>query len=127
MGGGVSKSRRVPLEDRIKYIKTTPFYLYLQDDTLQEFAACFPFMVQIKKGETPKLDENKLYIVSTGELELSTTMADPKMKIENKGYLCKKRPGDILSKPKEQKLATEKVRLQVQDLFDLKSFHCSDS
>lgn len=115
MGGAVSKARQLPQEDRIKYIKTTPFYLYLQDDTLQEFAACFPYMIKIKKGETPKLDENKLYIVATGELELSTTMADPKMKIEHKGYLCKKRPGDILSKPKEQKIATEKVRFQFRD------------
>lgn len=109
MGGAVSKGRRLSQEDRIKYIKTTPFYLYLQNDTLQEFAACFPYMILIKKGETPKLDESKLYIVATGELELTTTMADPKMKIENKGYLCKKRPGDILHKPKEQKLATEKL------------------
>jgi hypothetical protein len=31
------------------------------------------------------------------------------MKIENKGYLCKKNPGDLVSLPKEQDLATEQV------------------
>lgn len=109
MGSAVSKERQLSQEDRIKHIKKTPFYLYLQDDTLQEFARCFPCMIVIKKGETPALDNNNVYIVATGELELSATMADPKMKIEHKGYLCKKRPGDILNKPKEQKIATEKL------------------
>lgn len=73
-------------------------------------AKCFSQSKIVKNGDTITLEENSVYIIAKGELELSTTMADPKMKIESKGYLCKKRPGDIISKSKEQRLATEKVR-----------------
>eukprot|EP00979_Chaetoceros_neogracilis_P018411 scaffold10584_cov211-Chaetoceros_neogracile.AAC.1 len=88
MGGAVSRTKRLTLDERVQHIRRTPFFLYLDVSTLGEFGKCFP---------------------TTGELNLSTTMADPKYRLESKGYLCKKRPGDIISKPKEQRLATEKL------------------
>jgi len=109
MGGAASKIKRVTPEERIQYIKRTPFFLYLQDETLKEFANCFTYFVECKEGETLTLDENKVYIVAKGELELSTAMAEPSSKIEYKGYLCKKHPGDIVCKHQEQQIATKKV------------------
>ena len=109
MGGAISKTKRLTLEERVQFIKGTPFFLYLEDSTLKEFAKCFSRIDSVKKGERLSLNENLVYIIATGDLELSTTMADPKMKIEHKGYLCKKHPGDIISKPKEQGLATKEV------------------
>jgi hypothetical protein len=110
MGGAVSRTKRLTLDERVQHIRRTPFFLYLDVSTLGEFGKCFPTTVFVKKGDILTLNENLVYIIAKGELNLSTTMADPKYRLESKGYLCKKRPGDIISKPKEQRLATEKVR-----------------
>jgi hypothetical protein len=114
MGGAVSKRHVKVLspQERIQYIKKSPFYLFLHDETLQEFGYCFPFLLRVKEGDIVNLDRNKVYIVAEGELELRTTLPEPKGKIESKGYLCKKRPGDIISKPCENEIVVEKVRDQ---------------
>lgn len=112
MGGAVSKLKKASLEDRVNYIKKTPFFLYLEDDTLKEFANCFQAFIKCTAGETLSLDDH-VYIIAKGELTLSTTMADTKSKIENKGYLCKKHPGDIFFPSKEQEIAVEKVRKDI--------------
>lgn len=107
--GGLASKQRISKQEKVGYIKNSPFYLYLTDETLEEFGKCFPFVKQCKEGDEISLDENTIYIIGKGSLELSATMADPSMKIENKGYLCKKRPGDLVSLPKEQDMATEQV------------------
>ncbi len=109
MGGAVSKKRKVTIEERVNCVKKTPFSLYLKDETLREFALCFPSYVETKANENLSLNEN-IYIVSRGELTLSTTMPDPNNRIEHKGYLCKKYAGDIFNLKREQELAAEKVK-----------------
>ena len=109
MGGAVSKKRKVTIEERVNCVKKTPFSLYLKDETLREFALCFPSYVETKANENLSLNEN-IYIVSRGELTLSTTMPDPNNRIEHKGYLCKKYAGDISNLKREQELAAEKVK-----------------
>ena len=89
MGGAASKVRKITHEERIRYIKSTPFYLYLQDGTLEEFANCFVNFLECEKGETLNLERNDVYIVAKGCFELTTTMPEPKSRIEHKGYLCK--------------------------------------
>lgn len=114
MGGAVSKRHAQTLlpHERIQFIKQSPFYLFLHDEILKEFANCFPYLLRVKEGDILNLDRNKVYIVAEGELELRTTLPEPKSKIESKGYLCKKRPGDIISKPRENEIVVEKVSCQ---------------
>lgn len=107
--GGLASKQRISKQEKLGYIKNSPFYLYLTDETLEEFGKCFPFVKHCREGDEISLDENTIYIIGKGSLELSATMADPSMKIENKGYLCKKHPGDLVSLPKEQDMATEQV------------------
>ena len=107
--GGLASKQRISKQEKLGYIKNSPFYLYLTDETLEEFGKCFPFVKHCKEGDEISLDENTIYIIGKGSLELSATMADPSMKIENKGYLCKKHSGDLVSLPKEQDMATEQV------------------
>jgi hypothetical protein len=111
MGAAVSKksSKRLPLHSKVKYLKTTPFFLYLQDDLLDEFAQCFPYTKRCKEGETINIDHENVYIVAYGELELKTILPKSSGKIETRGFLCKKHPGDIVYQRNTQKLATEKV------------------
>ncbi len=124
MGGAVSKRRKISLDERLNYVKKTPFSLYLKDDTLKEFAMCFPSFMECKENEVLVLGEN-IYLVAQGELTLATTMPDPNNVIENKGYLCKKYPGDHISLTKEQKNAVEKVRIDI--LHSHCSFYLMDS
>lgn len=114
MGGLISKrqSRGVKLsrERRIEYLKKTPFFLYLHGDDLEEFASCFSMAQSFLANETLTLDQEVVYIVSEGELELRTTLPHAHSKVENSGYLCKKAVGDIISKPQAQRQAARKVR-----------------
>ncbi len=111
MGAAISKksSWRLSLEFKINSISKTPFFLYLQDDVLKEFAQCFRNTVRCKEGETINIDKETVYIVADGELELKTIIPNATSKIETCGFLCKKCPGDIVYQPQAQKLATEKV------------------
>lgn len=110
MGAAASKRRsKVYLESKILCLKNTPFFLYLQDDLLDEFAQCFQRTIRCNEGETINIDHNKVYVVAQGELELKTILPKPEGKIETCGFLCKKYPGDIICQPQAQKLATEKV------------------
>ena len=44
MGSALSFVKRssVPIEDRVNYIKNSPFLLYIPEEVLIEFAKCFP-------------------------------------------------------------------------------------
>ena len=98
-------------------MRNTPFFLYLQDDLLEEFAECFQYSVRCNEGETVKIDHDKVYIVAQGELELKTILPMPEGKIESRGFLCKKYPGDIVYQPQSQNLAAEKVCFENGSLF----------
>lgn len=112
MGGIVSKqrkSKKLSIESKLQCLKTTPFFLFLKDEILVEFAKCFQSTISCNSGDTIKIDSEKVYIVAQGELELKTVLPRPEGKIETRGFLCKKYPGDIIHQRQTQKLATEKV------------------
>lgn len=85
------------MEKRIKYLKETPFYQYLTDETVHEFAECFPRSIRTTPGKGITLDSRKIYVVAQGEVDLSTIYPEKDSKMEAKGYLCRKRCGDIVN------------------------------
>lgn len=102
MGSGVSTHRRkeggvVLLQEKVKYLKESPFFQYLTPETINDFAQCFPETLSTNPGKRIALDPRKMYIVCNGEVNLSTSYPDKLAKIEAKGYLCRKRRGDTVS------------------------------
>lgn len=94
---GFMASRRFSsIEKRVSLLQETPFFQYLTPETINEFALCFTQSVRGIPGKTLKLDLNKIYLVCEGEVHLSTTFPEEGTKIETKGYLCRKRRGDII-------------------------------
>ncbi len=57
-----------------------------------------------------ELGVNDIYIVAEGELELSTVIPGKQRKLDSSGYLCKKRPGDIVTKTSTKEDVQRKVR-----------------
>ena len=119
MGAIVSKrhSKSLTLESKISCLKKTPFFLYLQDDLLEEFAKCFQYEKVCKEGETILVDSDNVYVVAQGALELKTLLPSPEGKLETNGFLCKKYPGDIIYQPEAQQLANDKVGIKVHDIY----------
>jgi CRP-like cAMP-binding protein len=101
MGSGVSTHRRkdggVSVQEKVKYLKESPFFQYLTPETINDFAQCFPETLRTNPGKRITLDSRKMYIVCNGEVDLSTSYPDKGAKIEAKGYLCRKRRGDTVS------------------------------
>lgn len=101
MGSGVSTYRRkagdVSMQTKVNYLKESPFFQYLTPETINEFAQCFPETTTTSPGNRITLDPRKMYIVCEGEVDLSTSYPDKGTKIEARGYLCRKRRGDIVS------------------------------
>ena len=77
------------------------------------------------------LNPDDVYLVAEGELELSTILPDAANKIDSAGYLCKKRPGDIVTKTSSKQDAQRKVSLgkKVSDLVieDVTIVSCSST
>ena len=84
-------------EKRIRFLKETPFYQYLTPETIDEFARCFTHTMRSKPGKSILLDAHHLYVVCEGEVDLSTSFPEEGSKLEAKGYLCRKRRGDIVN------------------------------
>mmetsp|Transcript_68367 Transcript_68367/g.101546 ORF Transcript_68367/g.101546 Transcript_68367/m.101546 type:complete len:136 (+) Transcript_68367:687-1094(+) len=59
--------------------------------------------------ETIPIKSDSIYVIADGEIELSTIIPSENTKVDNLGYLCKKRPGDIVNKRQTQKEAVRKV------------------
>ncbi|KAL7525496.1 hypothetical protein ACHAXR_001031, partial [Thalassiosira sp. AJA248-18] len=102
MGSGISLPRRknggtISLDKRIKYLQETPFYQYLTAETIHEFAQCFPQTIRTQPGKDITLDSQKVYIVCEGEVEAWSVYPQEGAKVEAKGYLCRKRHGDIVN------------------------------
>lgn len=94
---GFMASRRFStIEERVSLLQETPFFQYLTPETINEFALCFTQSVRGIPGKTLKLNSNKIYLVCEGEVHLSTTFPEEGTKLETKGYLCRKRRGDII-------------------------------
>ena len=100
MGAGVFLRKKggsgLGLEKRIKFLRETPFFQYLTAETLNEFAQCFPQTIQATPGQAIALDSQNIYVVCEGEVDLSTSYPVEGTKIEAKGYLCRKKRGDIV-------------------------------
>ena len=85
------------MQEKVKYLKESPFFQYLTPETINDFAQCFPETLRTNPGKRITLDSRKMYIVCNGEVDLSTSYPDKGAKIEAKGYLCRKRRGDTVS------------------------------
>ena len=107
MGNAISA--QLSFEERISFLKKTPFFIYLPDLKLFELAECVKHTLLVKEGENIRLEEDTIYIVIEGELELSVLIPTPDKKNECRGYLCRKKPGDVLSKIAANKHATRQV------------------
>jgi CRP-like cAMP-binding protein len=86
----------IPLDEAVRHIKGTPFNQYLDDETIEGFARSFLRVHRALPGTRIELDGDRLYIVSRGAVDLSTTYPDH-TKVEATGYLCRKKEGDIIS------------------------------
>lgn len=83
----------ISLAEAVQYIKGTPFNQYLDDDTIEGFARSFVHVQIAEPGSRIDLDGDRLYIVSRGTVDLSTTYPDH-TKVEATGYLCRKKEGE---------------------------------
>ena len=100
MGSGASSlapGGALSLERRIQYLRETPYSVYITPETLREFARCFHQTVRTRPGRSISLDPRKIYVVCEGEVDLSTSFPDRDAKVEAKGYLCRKRRGDVVN------------------------------
>ncbi|KAL3821971.1 hypothetical protein ACHAXA_004459 [Cyclostephanos tholiformis] len=108
MGSGVSKATdalafsrhqrgALTAEQKIKFLKETPFFQYLTPETIDEFAQCFTKTIRAKPSKTILLDVHAVYVVCEGEVHLSTSFPEEGTKLQTKGYLCRKRRGDIIN------------------------------
>ena len=92
------KGGPISIDKRIKILQHTPFFQYLTIETTNEFAQCFPNTIHTDSGKSISLDPRKIYIVAEGEIVLSASYPDTGgRKVEARGYLCRKRRGDIVN------------------------------
>uniref|UniRef100_A0A7S2KVM8 Cyclic nucleotide-binding domain-containing protein n=1 Tax=Leptocylindrus danicus TaxID=163516 RepID=A0A7S2KVM8_9STRA len=109
MGGSCSvqkilplKHSSVPLGERVKYFQHTPFFLMMSDTKLNELASCFPRALKVGPDQPVEVGNDDIFVIATGELKLSTSIPNECTKLESSGYLCRKRPGDIVTKMSTQ-------------------------
>ncbi|KAL7554416.1 hypothetical protein ACHAWF_017853 [Thalassiosira exigua] len=123
MGAGASsllgKRGNLSLEKRIKYLQETPFFQYLTPDTINDFARCFPQTVRSNPGKSITLDPRRIYVVCEGEVDLSTSYPQEGTKIEAKGYLCRKRRGDIVNVCSTQEDVERRMTVKSQKMKGL--------
>ena len=108
----------VPLEKAVECISKTPFYQYLDSDTIEQFAKCFLTVKCSAAGTRVDLDSQRLYIVAKGEVDLSTTYPDH-TKVEASGYLCRKREGDVINLKHTREDARRKASANSNKIDDL--------
>mmetsp|Transcript_14217 Transcript_14217/g.30373 ORF Transcript_14217/g.30373 Transcript_14217/m.30373 type:complete len:620 (+) Transcript_14217:167-2026(+) len=122
MGSGISLRRKggpLSLEKRIKYLRETPFSIYLTAETIDEFAMCFPQTIRTVPGKSIKLDHRKIYVVCEGEVDLSASYPQKNTKVEARGYLCRKRRGDIVSVRQAKEDIARRMTLKSHKMKDL--------
>ena len=119
----VLPSRNAPItrEQRVEYLKATPFFMYLDsDDMLVQMADCFDQVVHVDQGEKFNAPDNDTFIVASGAMELSTNVPSSERKsLFTKGFLCNKCPGDIINKGGVEENAKRRVtQAKLRDLVD---------
>ncbi|GMI08839.1 hypothetical protein TrRE_jg2152 [Triparma retinervis] len=109
-------------EQRVEYLKHTPFFMYLDTDALlNELADCFAVTIFVEAGQKLKDDDSgNMYIVAKGEMELSTVIPTTQRKTGfQKGFLCSKFAGDIVNKKSTEKDAKRRVsKAKLQDFVE---------
>ncbi|KAL7467818.1 hypothetical protein ACHAXS_008058 [Conticribra weissflogii] len=123
MGSSVSvlkkrTDRSISFDQKVTYLKLTPFFQYLTSDAVEEFAKCFPGSLSCPPGKNIELESHRIYIVCEGEVDLSTSYPEAGTKVEAKGYLCRKRQGDIVNlyqtqKDIERQMSSKKKKLRM--------------
>mmetsp|Transcript_64768 Transcript_64768/g.76038 ORF Transcript_64768/g.76038 Transcript_64768/m.76038 type:complete len:613 (+) Transcript_64768:81-1919(+) len=126
MGAAFSaRPAKIPVEECMQYLRKTPFFLYLSDETLQEFALCFPTAIKVNADQIAQLQSGNNYVVAKGELDLSTLIpATNPSKIDTKRYLCKKKPGDIINTDETkndavQQMSTPKLKNYIDNIVTI--------
>lgn len=129
MGAAASKRRSkiLSVESKISCLKKTPFFLYLQEDLLEEFAQCFQYIKSCNEGETVHIDVDNVYIVAQGELDLQTILPKPEAKVETHGFLCKKYPGDVIYQQQAKKMVAAKVSFRLIIIVSLLLYFVQDN
>mmetsp|Transcript_19866 Transcript_19866/g.41672 ORF Transcript_19866/g.41672 Transcript_19866/m.41672 type:complete len:619 (+) Transcript_19866:1290-3146(+) len=123
MGSSVSVVKKrtdksIAFDQKVAYLKLTPFFQYLTSDAVGEFAKCFPKSLSCPPGKNIELESHRIYIVCEGEVDLSTSYPEAGTKVEAKGYLCRKRQGDIVNlyqtkKDIERQMSSKKKKLRM--------------
>jgi len=109
----------IPLEKLCEYLKHTPFDQYLSPDTLTEFASCFDGVIKSRPGKEIALDSHKVYVVCQGEVDLSTAYPEVDGKVEAKGFLCRKRCGDIINVTQTERDVKRRMTMKVGKAIDV--------
>eukprot|EP00985_Skeletonema_marinoi_P012958 scaffold6352_cov97-Skeletonema_marinoi.AAC.1 len=109
----------IPLETLCDYLKHTPFDQYLTPVTLSEFASCFDEVVKSRPGKEIALDPHKVYVVCQGEVDLSTSYPEVEGKVEAKGFLCRKRRGDIINVTQTERDVKRRMTVKIGKVIDV--------
>lgn len=128
MGASASRNR-LSLDSKIKFLKNTPFFIYLGDDLMKEFAQAFHLATHCAEAKTINIAQDNVYVVARGGLDLKTTLPKTHSKIESSGFLCKKFLGDIIFQPQSQELANRKLTWGKLENFveQIQVVSCQDS
>jgi CRP-like cAMP-binding protein len=113
------KKAVIPLETLCDYLKHTPFDQYLTPVTLSEFASCFDEVVKSRPGKEIALDPHKVYVVCQGEVDLSTSYPEVEGKVEAKGFLCRKRRGDIINVTQTERDVKRRMTVKIGKVIDV--------
>ena len=67
--------------------------------------------LKVGPDQPVEVGNDDIFVIATGELKLSTSIPNECTKLESSGYLCRKRPGDIVTKMSTQNDVKRKVRI----------------
>ena len=114
------KKAVVPLETLCEYLKVTPFDQYIfSPDTRTEFASCFDEIIKSRSGKEIALDPHRIYIVCQGEVDLSASYPEIEGKVEAKGFLCRKRRGDIINVTQTERDVKRRMTIKIGKVVDV--------
>ena len=114
----MKRKKVIELQVRCEYLKHTPFDQYLSPVTLEEFASCFNEVVRRPPGKEIALDPRRVYIVCQGEVDLSTSYPEIEGKVEAKGFLCRKRQGDIINITQTERDVQRRMTIKMSKVID---------
>jgi len=106
MGSGSS----IPTSEIVNFIQKSPISILNWDDTdMNAFSKCFK-VVKVQGGdELSTKDQNSLFIVAEGRVDIIAVLPSPSQKKADniREFLCKKQVGDIVYVPSVRKLISD--------------------